>query len=226
MKLNSLIDEMKLVFGDQFAEPKTEPLDEAQKAKKMGKKAMKMARIKAKNDKAASKFNKSQKARIATNMSNFYKHAEKEGQKSAAKPRPTPLSKDKPRSNARSIGSVDQPMYQKNTGGSKHSSVGGGGKRHTPFKRNSELGKGPGTPPGFRRVWGPRDHHEKKCWNCHCGNIYSDGCVCIGTGATKDCPQGHRKKVHIKKRYRHAYNKLYKAGYSQAVHRWVGKNKK
>lgn len=207
--LESLIGEMKAIYGN-FGDVESDSLTEARAMKVSKKPAKKLS----KRDKDISHYQKSQKSRIARNLSDFHKHADKEGAKSAARPRPAKLDRA-------ALGNVDRPTFQKNTGGSKHSSVGGGG-RHTPFKRSSQLGKGPGNPPGFRRVWGPRDHHEKKCWNCHCGNIYNDGCVCIGTGATKDCPQGHRKKVHIKKAYRRAYNKVYHAGYDSSVHRWVG----
>lgn len=88
------------------------------------------------------------------------------------------------------------------------SSRGGGGARHNPFKRGGNLGLGPGTPSGFTGT-GPRHHDQKKCWSCHCGNIYKAGCTCVGTGKSEDCPYGHIKHVHIKKDYRKAYNDMY-----------------
>lgn len=91
---------------------------------------------------------------------------------------------------------------------------GGGGGQHTPFKRSPNLGKGPGTPPGFKKVRGKVYHDQVKCWKCSCGDVYKDGCRCVGTGATEDCPSGKIKKVKIKYGYRQAYNKMY--------HKWRG----
>jgi hypothetical protein len=88
------------------------------------------------------------------------------------------------------------------------------GQRY-PFKNSPNLGKGPGTPPGFKKVQGSRHHNQKKCWNCDCGPVYTKGCICTGTGATKDCKQGAKKHVKIKKDYRDAYNKMYHAWRAQ-----------
>lgn len=81
---------------------------------------------------------------------------------------------------------------------------------HNPFKHNANLGLGPGDPP-VADDGGERHHDEQKCWHCKCGNIYSAGCICIGTGAKPDCPRGKRKHVVIDKGYRTAYNRMYHA---------------
>jgi hypothetical protein len=94
--------------------------------------------------------------------------------------------------------------------------AGSGAKgQHHPFKNSPNLGKGPGTPPGFPKVRGSVVHNQKKCWNCDCGPVYTKGCICTGTGATKDCKQGAKKHVKIKKDYRSAYNKMYHAWRAQ-----------
>ena len=95
----------------------------------------------------------------------------------------------------------------------QRAALGSGGKsQHHPFSNSSNLGKGPGTPPvSVKNPRGPRKHNKKKCWNCDCGPIYTKGCVCTGTGATKDCPQGQKKNVKIRRDYRDAYNKMYHA---------------
>lgn len=94
--------------------------------------------------------------------------------------------------------------------GAPRGGAGGGNTHHNPFKRSSNLGTGPGTPPGFRGT-GPRHHDQAKCWSCKCGNVYTKGCTCVGTGANKDCKKGEIKHVKINRGYRHAYNNMYHA---------------
>lgn len=89
-------------------------------------------------------------------------------------------------------------------------SAGSSGKSHNPFKHSPNLGFGPGDP-DTPDDGGSRHHDQVKCWNCNCGDIYTQGCQCVGTGATKDCPRGEVKHVKIKKRYRQKYNKMYHA---------------
>ena len=100
---------------------------------------------------------------------------------------------------------------QSTSGSGKTNPGGGGSKKHSPFKRASHLGLGPGTPPGFAQVVGKRHHDELKCWNCSCPEGAYRGCKCIGTGKDKTCPEGHEKKVKIKRDYRQAYNDMYHA---------------
>lgn len=90
--------------------------------------------------------------------------------------------------------------------------AGSGAKgQHYPFRNSPNLGKGPGTPPGWSGS-GPRHHNQKKCWNCDCGPVYTAGCLCKSTGADpKKCPKGQTKHVKINKSYRDAYNKMYHA---------------
>lgn len=82
-----------------------------------------------------------------------------------------------------------------------------GASKHNPFKRRTNLGQGPLG--DF--------HNQVKCWNCKCGNIYSKGCKCVGTGKNKDCPEGKVKKIKIDRSYRQAYNGIY--------HSWQSKHK-
>jgi len=99
----------------------------------------------------------------------------------------------------------------------KQKGAAGSGSRgqHHPFKKSPNLGKGPGTPPGFPKVYGKKNHNQAKCWNCSCGPIYTKGCICTGTGKDKSCPKGAKKKVKIRKDYRDAYNKMYHAWRAQ-----------
>lgn len=76
-----------------------------------------------------------------------------------------------------------------------------GGQVHYPFKRSARLGPGPRG----------RKHKENVCWRCTCGDIYDDGCRCVGTGASDSCPRGKVKKIKIKQDYRSRYNKEYHA---------------
>lgn len=103
-------------------------------------------------------------------------------------------------------GSGQERAKQKGAAGS------GAKGQHYPFRNSPNLGKGPGTPPGFPRVHGSRHHDQKKCWNCDCGPIYTAGCLCKSTGADPEkCPKGRTKHVKIRKDYRDAYNKMYHA---------------
>ncbi len=97
--------------------------------------------------------------------------------------------------------------------GKQKGAAGSGAKgQHYPFKNSPNLGKGPGTPPGFPKVQGARHHNQKKCWNCDCGPVYTAGCICKSTGADPEkCPEGRTKHVKIRKDYRDAYNKMYHA---------------
>lgn len=202
--INALLNEMKDVFGGDFGTQETEVVEDFSSSVKKQFKSNKSAR-------SGADFRRDEKARISKNLSDFHKYADKEGTKSAARPRPTKI--------------VDKTKV--NTGGSSRSSGGGTATgQHHPFKRSKNLGRGPGTPPGFHPVHGSREHDEKKCWHCSCGNIYTKGCMCIGTGASKDCPRGRRKPIHVKKDYRKAYNKMYHKGYDQSIHRWIDKSKK
>lgn len=88
--------------------------------------------------------------------------------------------------------------------------IGTSGKSHNPFKNSPNLGFGPGDP-DQPDDGGERHHDQVKCWNCDCGDIYTQGCQCVGTGATKDCPRGEIKNVKIKRGYRQKYNKMYHA---------------
>lgn len=91
---------------------------------------------------------------------------------------------------------------------------GGGGGRHNPFKRSSSL---PATDMKFHYVEPEeiRPHHETKCWNCKCGNIYTAGCKCVASGNGAKCPdKGTIKHIHVDKGYRKRYNDAY--------HKWRG----
>lgn len=212
--VESLQSQMRAIFGDSFGEKSepvgnlTETIETALLERRGGRKAL--ARKSppqmrggdfssaVKNKKTAVDVEKKTQGRIKRNMSAFFKHADKEAEKSAKRPRPEKLQgKDQQGSDPRKA--------------SKQSTSSGGGGQHNPFKHSPNLGTGPGTPPGFRQVQGKRHHDEKKCWNCRCGNVYDKGCECTGTGKTKDCPKGHVKHVQIKKDYRHAYNDMYHA---------------
>jgi hypothetical protein len=89
-----------------------------------------------------------------------------------------------------------------------------GNQDNYPFKRHSNLGPGPGTPPGVRVSSplpndGKRIHKEKGCWHCVCpGGTYA-GCRCRGTGKDDTCPKGHVKVITIRKDYHRAYNDEY-----------------
>ena len=215
--VESLQSQMRAIFGDSFGQvtdPVTnlsEAVESALMERKGGKKALARKAppplMKKKSAPAmrggdfgqadkkkafAAKHDQDQQARIKKNMSAFFRHADKEADKSAKRPRPEKLKPD-----ARKV-------VSKGAGG-------GGGGQHNPFKHSPNLGTGPGTPPGFHPVHGKRHHDERKCWNCRCGNVYEKGCECVGTGATKDCPKGHIKHVQIHKDYRHAYNDMYHA---------------
>jgi len=97
----------------------------------------------------------------------------------------------------------------------KHAGGGGGGKEHNPFKRNSNLGLGPGTPPGHPKVVGQRHHDETKCWSCNCPGGAYGGCKCTALGTGSGCPERDRdgkpkvKMVYIDRKYHNDYNKMY-----------------
>jgi hypothetical protein len=195
--VNSLLIEMKAVFGQTFGREPLSLLSEADPFAKDNKKQLQAVKAepKTKSDRNGKDVRYRNKKRSDKHMSDFYNDAEKRGTVSAARPKP-----------------------------SKAQFHGSG--KHYPFRRSGMLGKGPGTPPGERKVHGAREHDEKHCWHCTCGNIYTAGCTCVGTGATKDCPRGRRKPIHIKKAYRKKYNKLYHTGYSHDLHRWSEKTAK
>lgn len=65
------------------------------------------------------------------------------------------------------------------------------GKAHWPYKRKSHLGPGPRK--------GENDQTDN--WDCSCANYK---CTCKGSG-------GRERKVRIKRSYKKAYNKQYKA---------------
>ena len=90
-------------------------------------------------------------------------------------------------------------------GGGGGAPQGGGRSKHFPFKRSANLGKGPLN----------QYHDETKCWKCKCGNIYSTGCRCIGTGKSQDCKKGEVRQVSVDKPAKQAYNRLY--------HKWRAK---
>jgi hypothetical protein len=90
--------------------------------------------------------------------------------------------------------------------GSSSGSVSKSGQRHSPFKRNSNLGPGPRG----------AHHDQTKCWNCKCGNVYNDGCNCVASGRGENCPdKGTTKKI--------SYTKSYKRDYNNEYHAWRAK---
>ena len=216
-QVNNLSSELRGIFGESFGsneKPKdlSESIDAALTERRRGL-TPKGKKPQARQERLASsvpkgKAPKKGKAvnRIAApdvkaanakkSMDDFHAYADKEGEKSAARPKHKPLK------------GRDKTPWK----GSESSGSG----EHNPFKHAANLGTGPGTPPGFKGT-GSRHHDQDKCWNCKCGNIYTKGCQCIGTGATKDCPKGHVKHVGIKHDYRQAYNKMY--------HKWRSRKK-
>lgn len=79
--------------------------------------------------------------------------------------------------------------------GSTDTSSGEGGS-HDPFKRHHSLGPGPRS----------GSLEKAKCWKCSCGNIYTDGCRCVGTGKDETCPEGHVKHTIVKYGWKQQYN--------------------
>lgn len=199
--VESLQGQMRAIFGNSFGQtPKpiknlTEVVETALLERNRGGDFAQPIKSK----KFAMDHEKKTNARIKRNMSAFFKHADKEGERSAQRPRPDKLDLK------RDASSGSRKVVSKGASG------GGGSGQHNPFKHSPNLGTGPGTPPGFHPVHGKRHHDERKCWNCKCGNVYEKGCECVGTGKTKDCPKGHVKHVQIHKDYRHAYNDMYHA---------------
>lgn len=209
--VESLKEQMQSVFGDSFGASSnpvknlSEAVESALTERKRGARLMPVAK-----NRVTKKTSREADDRAQKNLSAFHKYADKQGEKSAQRPRPPSLA---------DLGNrgVDQRRpapSAPSAGGSRKivsRGAGGGSGQHNPFKHSPNLGTGPGTPPGFRGTHGKRHHDEKKCWHCTCGNVYDKGCECIGTGATKDCPKGHDKHVRIHKDYRHAYNDMYHA---------------
>ena len=201
------------LFGESFGqvsqpiENLSEAVEDALLERRRARKAVRVAppsKVDFGQDPKAKRYardkNREAEDRIKKNLDAFYKYADREGEKSAARPRPSKLDT----TSAGGGSAVARKVVSR--GG-----TGGGNMRHNPFKHSPNLGTGPGTPPGFHPVHGKRHHDERKCWHCTCGNVYDRGCECVGTGATEDCPKGHTKHVQIKKAYRHAYNDMYHA---------------
>lgn len=217
----SLRADLKSIFGESFgtamkpvknlSESVQQELDEDWKLReKLAKLRGMFPGAKKKEQVAKERESGGEEDRVKKNLSDFYKYAHDEGEKSARRPRPQKLGfTGGPHGGSASSATIKHGKGS--TGGGGSSGGGGGSGKHHPFKRSPNLGVGPGTPPGFPEVRGKVHHDQKKCWHCSCGNIYSKGCICIGTGATKDCPKGHRKRVHIKHAYRQAYNDMYHA---------------
>lgn len=200
--INSLSAELKAIFGESFGKSEEAPrLEESveefleakrnkmpfsPKMKKAAKKAVaRMPVLPPKPEKKAVPAKKAEPAKKAV----------------PAKKAPPPVAK-------KSDKAADAKVTKSVGGG------GGGGKQHHPFKRSPNLGLGPGTP-GQPMGVGARHHDQVKCWNCSCGNIYNQGCKCVGTGKTDDCPKGRRKKISFKSGYHNAYNKKYHAWRAQ-----------
>jgi hypothetical protein len=228
--VNGLLTEMRAVFGqsfggqsllaeaDPFAKDNKKQL-QAVKASKSGLSARSGKGPRGGKD-ARYRDKKSAEAHDADSqdrMADFHRDADKQGMISAGRPKPKKAQ----------FHGTGSGRYHPVSGKSPGSASGSG--KHYPFKRSGMLGKGPGTPPGVtprKTHSGARDHDEKHCWHCSCGNIYTKGCMCIGTGATKDCPKGRRKPIHINKSYRAKYNKEYHKGYSKDLHRYSAKTAK
>ncbi len=197
---SNLANELSDIFGSSFGndvkskQTLSESVEQAIQERRDGTKQPPERRMFGKEREAfGKKFNAKQDKNIKKNLDDFHSFANKEGEKSSGKARPSALK-----------GRDKTPW--KHAGATAQASSGKG--RHNPFRKSSNLGTGPGTPPGHKGT-GPRHHDQVKCWHCQCGNIYTKGCQCTGTGATKDCPKGHVKHVGIKYKYRQDYNKMY-----------------
>jgi hypothetical protein len=173
--------------------------------KNKGKKAG-LVRIKKQAKKAAAKHSEKQKKREAEGqkaIDAFRAEVDKRAKEHKAK---------KAAKQSSAGGASEVGASRKNVGARGKSGGGGGGRReHYPFKRSPNLGKGPGTPPGFTGT-GPRHHDETHCWKCSCPRGAYGGCPCTSTGNGKNCPPaGTVKEISIKPQYKRAYNKHYRA---------------
>lgn len=88
----------------------------------------------------------------------------------------------------------------------KKKSVKFGKKTHSPFKRFSNLGPGPGKSTGTREV-SKRTH-----WDCTKSGPYGQICTLLKKDAKGRLRKtDKKKKIKIKRPYKQAYNKDYKA---------------
>jgi len=189
-------------------------------AKKIEKAAAKMARANPKNP----ENQKVDKKNFDDVMKDVYKDVEKQGSKTRAEKYRKAANKGSESaggSGGSGGGAGAGREGSKQRKGQKPST--GGKSQHYPFKRSSNLGLGPGTPPGGGKGGkgvgvqnkGARHHDETKCWKCSSGSggTYSEkGVKCVASGSGKNCPKaGTVKYIKIDKQYHQNYNDHYHA---------------
>lgn len=206
--VESLLGDMKTVFGSDFGELDPELLDEARRSMKKFRETLRQMEPELKQARTAHRAARSKKhraekrqketarmAKASDPMNVLRRHGEALRQKKKHAER---ISRGlEPTGRARPMKRADpkeRPGHQSWKG-----SPTTGPRGHNPFKRKPHLGKGPLS----------GEMHQTKCWSCRCGNVYTQGCKCTAIGRGANCPTGKEKKVKIHKPYRDAYNSLY-----------------